>query len=133
MRHYLKKLIISASSLYIAYTLVPTISFGSDPRNILLVIGGLLLIFLFINPIFSLVLLPLNHLTFGLLMFILNVAFIFALINFLPGFKVAAFDFKGANVQQLIIPAYAFNQITTIILVAFIITFSQKILHIIFE
>ena len=133
MRHYLKKIIIVGTSFYVAYSLVPTIQLGKDPRNIPLIIGGLLIIFLIINPIFSLVLLPLNHLTFGLLLFILNVAFIFGLLNFLPGFKVFPFNFQGLNFQQLIIPPYPFNEIMTIILVAFIISFVQKILHIIFE
>lgn len=133
MRHYLKTLIITGISFYIAYSFVPTINLGQDPKNILYIIGGLLLIFLLIDPIFSLVLLPVNHLTFGLLMLVLNVAFIFALISFLPGFHVGAYSFPGANVQGIILPSMSFNQLEAIILVSFIITLSQKILHIIFE
>lgn len=133
MRHYLRKLIIVGGSIYIATNLVPTIIIGADPKNLLFVFGGLLLISLIINPIFSLVLLPVNHLTFGLLMFILNIAFIFGLLNFLPGFSVAPYYFGGANIQGVIIPPYFFNQLTAVILVAFIITLSQKILHIVFE
>lgn len=133
MRHYLRKLIIVAASIYIAASLVPTISIGPDPKNLLFVFGGLLVISLIINPIFSLVLLPVNHLTFGLLMFILNIAFIFGLLYFLPGFSVAPYNFGGANIQGVIIPPYFFTQLTAVILVAFILTLSQKILHIVFE
>lgn len=133
MRHYLKKLIITAASFYITFNLINTISIGADPKNIILVIGGLLVIFLIINPIFSLVLLPVNHLTFGLLMFVLNIALIFAFINFLPGFKVETYHFEGAYIQGFIVPPYSFNTVTTVILVAFIISLIQKILHIIFE
>ena len=133
MRHYLKKLIIAAASFYVAYSLVPTISTGTDPKNILLVIGGLVIISIIINPIFSMVLLPVNHLTFGLLMFVLNIAFIFALLTFLPGFSIAPYHYPGANINGFIVPAYSFSGITVVILVALIITIVQKISHIIFE
>lgn len=133
MKHYLRKVIVAAVSFYVAYTLVPTISLGVDPKNLLIIVVGLVVISLVINPIFSLVLLPVNHLTFGLLMLILNVAFIFALLNFLPGFIVGAYDFPGASIQGVIIPAFYFNEIAAIILVAVIITFTQKVFHIIFE
>ena len=82
MRHYLKAIIISAASLYVAYTLVPTIKIGQDPKNILLLIGGVFIISQIINPIFSLVLLPINHLTFGLVMFILNIALFYLAMRF---------------------------------------------------
>jgi len=133
MRHYFKSIIITIASAYIAYRLVPTISIGSDPKNILMAIGGLWVISQIINPLFSLVLLPINLLTFGLISLILNVALVFALLNFLPGFTVLAYDFAGANIDGIILPPIAFNQVTTIILVAAIITFVQKLLHLIFE
>lgn len=133
MRHYLKTLIITIASAYIAYRLVPTIQIGPDPKNILLLLGGLWLISQIINPLFSLVLLPLNFITFGLVSLIINIAFIFALLNFLPGFIISAYDFPGAFIDGIILPAISFNQVATIILVAAIITAVQKILHVIFE
>ena len=75
LKHYLRILIISALSFYVAYTLVPTISIGSDIQNIYLIIGGLLVVSMIIKPIFSLVLLPINILTFGALSLILNTAY----------------------------------------------------------
>ncbi|OGD83036.1 hypothetical protein A3J17_02470 [Candidatus Curtissbacteria bacterium RIFCSPLOWO2_02_FULL_40_11] len=119
--------------MYIAYIIVPTIDFGPDPKNILLFLGGLWIISQVINPIFSIVLLPINLLTFGLLSFILNVAFVFGLMNFAPGFTVGAYNFPGANIEGVIFPSYNFTQILTVILLALIITISQKILYIIFE
>lgn len=133
MRHYLKQLIIAAIAFYTAYTLIPTINLGPDPKNILITIGGVLLVSLIIHPIFSIILLPINFLTFGLVAFILNVALIFALIQFLPAFSVAPYDFPGANIGGFIIPAVRLTQITTILAAATIITVVQKILHLIFE
>lgn len=133
MRHYIKQLIIAVVGFYVAFTLVPTINLGSDPQNILFAIGGILLISLVIHPIFSIILLPINILTLGLVSFVLNVALIFALIQFLPGFTVTAYDFPGANIQGFVIPPANLTQISTILAVAVIITTVQKILHIIFE
>ena len=133
MRHYLKSLVIAAATLYIAQMAVPTIDIGTSIKNYALVVGAIFLIVQIINPIFSLVLLPINHLTFGLVMFTINIALFFGLINFLPGFTVGAFDFPGATVNGVILPAVNFNQTSTVILVAFVIALVQKILHIIFE
>lgn len=133
MRHYLKALVIAAATLYIAKQVVPTIEIGPNIKNYALVVGAIFLIAQIINPIFSLVLLPINHFTFGLVMFVLNTALFFALINFLSGFSVGAFDFPGTSIDGVILPAVAFNQTTTVILVALTITLIQKFLHIIFE
>lgn len=133
MRHYLKQLIIAVVAFYAAYTLVPTIGLGNDPQNILIFIGGILLISLVIQPLFSIVLLPINIMTLGLVSLVLNIALIFALIRLLPGFNVAPYDFPGANIQGFVIPAAKLTQISTILAVAIIITLVQKILHIIFE
>lgn len=133
MRHYLKQLIIAVAAFYAAYTLIPTVSLGQDPKNILIAIGGILLISLLIYPMFSIILLPINFLTFGLMSFVLNVILVFALIQFLPGFSIAAYDFPGANLEGFIIPPAKLTQIPTIIAFATIITVVQKVLHFIFE
>lgn len=133
MRHLIKALLISAASFYVAYTLVPTISLGKDLQSILIVITGLFVVAQIINPVFSLVLLPINILTFGLVSLALNIALLFAFIQFVPGLKIAPYHFLGANIEGFIIPAANFNATSALILIATIITFSQKILHLIFE
>lgn len=133
MRHLLKSALTTIATIYIAYSLIPTVSFGIDPKNILLFSGGLWIISQVVNPIFSIILLPINLLTFGLVSFILNVAFIFALLNFLPGFSIQSYNFPGAEIDGIILPAYNFTQIYTIALFAFIVTMVQKVLHLIFE
>ncbi|OGD84335.1 hypothetical protein A2165_00065 [Candidatus Curtissbacteria bacterium RBG_13_40_7] len=133
MKHYLKALIISSSAFYVAYRFVPTINFSNNPKNLLILIGGIFVISQIINPIFSLVLLPINHLTFGLVTLVLNIALIFALLNFLPDFNVSAYYFPGAIYNGIVLPAINFNEIATIILIASIITIVSRILHLIFE
>ena len=133
MRHYIKSFLISVAAFYITYTLIPTINAGNDPKNIFIFIGGLWILSQIINPIFSLVLLPINILTLGLVSLIVNVALIFALLNFLPAFTISSYFFPGANVGGVILPAIFLEQIPTVILIAASITVLQKILHIIFE
>lgn len=133
MRHYIKSLLITIASFYTTANFIPTITAGDNPKNLPLIIAGLWLITLAINPIFSLVFLPINILTFGLISSVLNIAFLFALINFLPGFHIAAFTFPGANINGIILPIISLNQISTIIIIALAITVLQKLLHIVFE
>ena len=133
MKHYLKKLIVAAIAFYIAYSAIPTMTLGNDPKNIAIVIGGIFLTTILIHPIFSIVLLPINILTFGLFSLILNSLLFFAFTKFLPGFAIAAYNFPGYQFQGFIIaPAYL-NALETLIAVALIITVVQKVLHIIFD
>lgn len=133
MRHYIKSLLITIAAFYTTINFISTLTVGSNPKNLPLTIGGLWFISLAINPIFSLVFLPLNILTFGLISSVLNIAFLFALINFLPGFHITAYTFPGTNINGIILPAIPLNQISTIIVIALVITILQKILHLIFE
>lgn len=133
MRHYLKSLIITAAAFYIVYTFIPAINLGSNPQNILMLIGGLWLLTHIVNPIFSLVLLPINVLTFGLVSFFLNIALLYAIVYFQKDFYFLPYHFPGADVQGIILPSMSFNSIATLLLVALSITILQKILHIIFE
>lgn len=133
MRHYLKAIVIAAVSFYSAYLAVPTIKIGNNSENLLVIIGAMLVVTLLLRPIFSLVLLPINFLTIGSVSLILNSILIWGLTLYLPGFSIRAFNFKGAMLDGFILPPYSFNEIGTIILVAAIITFLQKILHLIFE
>lgn len=133
MRHYIKSFLITIASFFTTTNFIPTISTGDNSKNLLVVIAGLWFITLVINPIFSLVFLPINILTFGMISAILNIAFLFALINFLPGFHIDTFTFPGANINGVILPTVELNQITTVIVVALAITVLQKLLHLIFE
>lgn len=133
MRHYLKSLIITAMVLYITYSLIPTINLGTDPKNVLIIIGGYWILSHIVNPIFSLVLLPLNFITFGLISFLFNLAFIFALLNFLPGFSIFPYTFPGLNYQGVILQSVKLALVPTIIATTATITILQKILHIVFE
>lgn len=133
MRHYLKSLIITAIAFYVAFTLIPVVNIGTDSRNLAIVIGSLFLVSNFVKPVFSLILIPVNHLTFGLVSFILNGVLVFGLLKFLPGFSIASYSFPGAVIQGTIIPKYDFNQLTTAFLIVLVITLTQKILSIIFQ
>lgn len=133
MKHYLRIFIIVIISFYATYSLIPTIILGTDERNILFVIGGLLLINLIIRPIFSLILLPINILTFGFLSFLFNILFLFALTKFLPGFQILPYDFPGFNAQGFIVQPASLTAAGTIIASAVIITMVQKVLHFIFD
>ena len=133
MRYYLKIIVVTLIAFFTAYNLIPTINLGNNQNNIIIVIAGLLITSLVIRPIFALVLLPINLLTFGLISLILNCALLFAFTKYLAGFTIASYNFSGINFQGIIITPISFNQIETILIIALIITLTQKILMLIFE
>ena len=133
MRHYLRKLIIVFLSLYVAYSLVPTVSLGNDPKNWLVIVVSFFLVTIIIKPIFSLILIPLNFITIGLVSFILNTATIFALTVFIQGVSVGAYNFPGANLGGIILQPLALTQVMTIVVLGLLITVTQKVLHVILE
>lgn len=133
MRHYLKSLIITIATFYFVYSYIPAIEIGQDPTNLPLVIGGFWVLSQIVNPIFSLILLPINLLTFGFFSLALNIAFAFALLKLLPDFSISAYHFPGLNIEGIILPPIAFSQTATVILIATTMTILQKVLHIIFE
>lgn len=133
MRHYFKSIIITSIGFYLAASAIPTIKIGSEPQNILIVLGSLLLVSIVIHPIFSIILIPVNILTFGLLSFIINIALLFAFIKFLPGFSISPYNFPGANIEGVIIPSIYLDKFMVVIAAAAIITIANKILKIIFD
>ncbi len=133
MRHYLKNLLITAISLYAVVQFIPTIHFGLDPKNILIIIAGLFIADEITHPIFSLVLIPQNILTHTALSIILNFAVLFGLTLFLPGFYISAYKFPGAYFQGFNLSPMVFTSIITILLIAAAMSFIDKILHWIFH
>ncbi|MBI2327443.1 phage holin family protein [Candidatus Curtissbacteria bacterium] len=133
MKHYLRTFIIAAISFYVAYSIIPTIMLGGDPQDLLIVVGTIFFVSTLIKPIFSLILLPFNLLTFGLLSLIINIVLLFALLTFLPGFNIAPYNFPGADIAGIIIQPANLNLIATIVAIALVLTVTQKILHLIFE
>ena len=133
MKTILRSFIISLAAPYIVYLLIPAVSIGTDPKNPLIIAGAFLLASQVANPFFSIILLPINILTHGLVTLVVNIALIFAFLNFLPGFFIAPYHFPGLNIQGIIIPASNFNSFETLFIVAFAITLIKKVLGIIFE
>lgn len=133
MKYYLRKTVITLIALYSAYALIPSAKFGPDYKNFVIAIASLLLVSLFIKPLFSLILIPINFFTHAVASLLLNLIVVYALLFFLPGFTVSAFDFQGANFEGFVIPSYSFSQMYAVILFAFIVTVVQKTLHAIFE
>ena len=133
MFYYLRKTVITTIALYTAYSLIPTVKFGPDYKNVLLAIAAFVSVSLLIKPLFYLILIPINFFTLILVNFVANSLVTFALVFALPGFSISAFNFQGLNVEGFTVPAYSFSQTATIILFAALITLVQKLLRTIFE
>jgi putative membrane protein len=75
-----------------------------------------------VKPIFSLILLPINLLTFGLFRWVTNVLILYLVVKFVGGINIQPFQFPGADIYGFIVPAINFNLWTAWIAIPFIIS-----------
>lgn len=94
------------------------------------IVGGAILAFIhfFVKPILRLFFLPINLASLGLLSWVVNVAVLYLLTLIVPQIKISAWNFPGASFEGFIVPPYHFNQITTFILVSFVLSFTINFL-----
>lgn len=133
MRYYLRKLTIAVIAFYASLAVIPTVHIGTDPRNILYILGGLMLASVLIKPIFNIVLLPANFITYSILTLVINLILVFAFVYFLHGFSIEAYTFPGADINGFIIPTASFNKFAAPAVFAASITLIQRVLQLIFR
>ncbi|MEX0621651.1 MAG: phage holin family protein [Candidatus Woykebacteria bacterium] len=89
----------SLSFLILAYS-YPGFQFA-EPKTILVATLVFAVIYLFVRPIFSILSLPLNFLTFGFFSLILNVGILYLIAYFVPGFDIVGYRFSGLSVFSI--------------------------------
>lgn len=81
-----------------------------------------------LKPIFKLLMLPINLLTFGLFRWVINVAILWIVVNFVGNIQIQPFNFPGADLSIIIIPQLNFNTITAWIAISFLVSFTSGFL-----
>ncbi len=129
MKFILKYYLINLVSLWVTTQIVPGVSFGNEPQNLLL--GAL--VFAMINflliPVLKILLLPLNLLTLGLFAWVTNVLALYALAKFIPQFKIIPFHFTGFEYSGFIIPEADLSVLWVAIISSLIIGMVTHFLH----
>lgn len=114
----LKPLIVAIITLFILDLIFPNVSFSNW---VVIIIAGIVLTLVqsIVKPVLSLLLLPLNVITFGLFATILNIALLWAITAVVPGF----------HIDPVTILGYRLNYFMTLVLFSFLISFVQSVIR----
>jgi len=124
MKRIFRTLIISSFSLYLVNRLFPDGLVWDQKIPTLIIAGaGLTIANLLVRPLFSIIMLPINLLTFGLFRWVTNVVLLFLVVYLVDGIKVQAFNFPGLTYSGIVIPIMYFNSIMAWIVISFVLSF----------
>ncbi len=112
-----------ALSLFLVSQFIPGIDFARDYQVMLMasIVFGFLSVF--VQPVLSVLTLPLNFVTMGIFSWTLNVIMVYLTTKIVPQFKVIPFHFSGFTYEGFVVPAMDFNALGVAILVSFLVSF----------
>lgn len=93
-------MLFSLTALYGAAWIIKGFSFGNDITVLIIAAFVFGAVNSFIKPIFKLITLPLNLVTFGVSSLLVNTALLYLTVQIVPGLTVAPFRFSGLDVES---------------------------------
>ncbi len=95
-----------------------------------LVIAG---VNLFVRPIINLLLLPINLITLGMFRWVSNLITLFLATRLIPNLQIRPFDFAGADLNIMIIPAIHFSAFMSFVVATLTLTLTFHFLYWLFQ
>jgi len=127
----LKKLfqsfLINIVAIWVVANYTEALHLADGLKSLLIVSAVFTGLHIFIKPILSLFLGPLNFITLGLAGLVVDSALLFVMALYLPQIWITAWFFPGISVSGLILPPFQFTIITATILCAFIINIIRQV------
>ncbi len=126
MRGLLKRIVFTTLSLYVITVIFPQVRFANPTA---LVTMGLVLTLLniFIRPFISILLLPINLITFGLFSWILNIIVLYLATVITPGFSIGAIVIPSFTLGIFVFPAYHLTVFWSFFLVSLLLSIGNSL------
>lgn len=121
--------IVNFAALYFFSQYVPGFHLNEGLKTLLIISLTFSILHTLLRPLFDLLLGGVNFLTFGIIGIVFDALILFALTLYFPQITLTPWHFSGLIVHGFQIPAYDFNQYTTIGLVALLINILQIFVH----
>lgn len=121
MKHLVRSVLIFSLAIWVISIYIGGISFGGDPKVLLLASTAIALGNIIVLPLINLLLLPINILTLGSFKWLSSVFLLFIVSATIPGFSVHAFQFPGLHTAYLSLPSFGVNAFFAFILISFIL------------
>ena len=104
-------------------------NFAQGWESLLLAGVGLTIVSLLAKPVISILLLPINLLTFGLFRWVSSAITLYIVTLVVPGFSITGFVFSGFSTKWFDIPALSFSGILAYVAFSFVLSLFTSIIY----
>lgn len=129
MKAHILGFFITIASFIAATYLLPGLNYGGNQDTLIRAAVVLALLNTFAKPVISLLLMPINFLTLGLLGGVTGIVVLYLVTILVPGFSITDSNFPGVSYGSFSIPAYQVNGVLTAILGASLIGFISTVFY----
>ena len=131
MRGLLKRIVFTTLSLYIVTVVFNQVHFA-NPTALITMGIVLTLLNIFIRPFLSIILLPINLITFGLFSWMLSMIVLYIATLMTPGFSIGAIAIPSITISIFVFPAYQLTVFWSFFVVSFFVSLGNSLLAWIF-
>lgn len=129
MKYFLRVFLFHVFSLWIVTSVYGGLIIQGGVTGILtagLMLAGLMVV---VKPIFKILFIPINFITFGIASWFINATLLFLLTLLLPEVIVREYTFPGFNYMGFVIPSISFNYLASLVISSVSITALVHILY----
>ncbi len=123
MKRLLRSVIYHVFALWLTSTMIPALTIAGNIWGMLSAGFMLTVMMMLLKPLLSLIFLPINILTLGLLGWLVNVAVLYLWTVFVPNVSLVPWIFPGFSAGGFVVPEAALSLPWTLIVVSLVITF----------
>lgn len=128
MKTLLRSIVYYVFALWLTSTLIPALAISGNLWGMLSAGLVLTLMMIILKPLLSLIFLPINLLTLGLLRWFVNVVVLYLWTVFVPNVHVTPWIFPGVSAGGFIVPTLPLSYPWTLIVLSLVIMFIVTVL-----
>lgn len=129
MKKLFRSVVYYIFALWLTSTLIPSLSISGNLWGMLSAGTTLTLMMLLLKPLLSLIFLPVNILTLGLLGWLVNVIVLYLWTIFVPNVHLVSWLFPGISVAGFIVPPVNLSYTWTLVAMSLVIVFIKTALE----
>lgn len=122
MKHLLRSMVFHVFALWLTSAMIPALSISGNIWGMLSAGSMLTIMMMLLKPLISLIFLPINILTLGLLAWLVNVVVLYLWTVFVPNVGLTPWVFPGVSVHGFVMPALNLNYTWTLVIVSLVIS-----------
>lgn len=123
MKRVLRSVVYHVFALWLASTMIPALSISGNLWGMLSAGCMLTIMMMLLKPLLSLIFLPLNLLTLGLLGWLVNVIVLYLWTALVPNVTLTSWVFPGVSTAGFVVPQASLSLPWTLIIVSLVIMF----------